>query len=93
MALHFLRGTEIECVGLIDTNGGADLHRYVFGRPVLGRLDDLSWLAPRYGISEVVLPESEPIPISQSDFEQYCVRSNLRLTKLGFYSNNAQTKS
>ncbi len=90
MALRFLRGKKIECAGLIDTNGGADLHRYVFGRPVLGRLDDLTWLAVHHGISEVVLPEGEAIPISPADFENYCQRSQLRLTRLGFYSHWTQ---
>lgn len=85
LALRFLRDRSIECAGFIDTNGGADLRRYVFGRPVLGRLDDLAGLARQHGIFEVVLPESEVIPFSDADFQSFCDLRQLRLTKLGFY--------
>src|SRR5580700_5902920 len=50
LALRFLRDQSIDCAGFIDTNGGADVRRYVFGRPVLGRLDDLGWLSQRHQI-------------------------------------------
>jgi UDP-GlcNAc:undecaprenyl-phosphate GlcNAc-1-phosphate transferase len=85
LALRFLRDRSIECAGFIDTNGGADLRRYVFGRPVLGRLDDLAGLAAQHGVFEVVLPESEAIPFSDADFQSFCKLRQLRLTKLGFY--------
>jgi UDP-GlcNAc:undecaprenyl-phosphate GlcNAc-1-phosphate transferase len=88
LALRFLRDRSIECAGLIDTNGGADLRRYVFGRPVLGRLDDLGVLSKRHGIFEVVLPQSEEIPFSRVDFQAFCERRQLRLTKLGFYQDS-----
>ncbi|MGB2604877.1 MAG: hypothetical protein WBC78_14865 [Candidatus Sulfotelmatobacter sp.] len=90
LALRFLRDRRIECAGLIDTNGGADLRRYVFGRPVLGRLDDLALLARKHGISEVVLPESEEIPFSSVEFQSFCHNRSLRLTRLGLYDDGGQ---
>jgi UDP-GlcNAc:undecaprenyl-phosphate GlcNAc-1-phosphate transferase len=85
LALRFLRDQSIECAGFIDTNGGADLRRYVFGRPVLGRLDDLGWLSKRHEIFEVVLPECERIVLPGVDLQAFCQRRQLRLTKLGLY--------
>jgi UDP-GlcNAc:undecaprenyl-phosphate/decaprenyl-phosphate GlcNAc-1-phosphate transferase len=85
LALRFLRDRSIECAGFIDTNGGADLRRHVFGRPVLGRLDDLALLARRYEIFEVVLPESEEIPFTGPEFQSFCRHRQLQLTKLGLY--------
>jgi UDP-GlcNAc:undecaprenyl-phosphate GlcNAc-1-phosphate transferase len=87
LALRFLRDQSIECAGFIDTNGGVDLRRYVFGRPVLGRLDDLDWLSKRHGISEVVLPDSEQILSPGVDFQSFCQRRQLRITKLGLYED------
>jgi UDP-GlcNAc:undecaprenyl-phosphate/decaprenyl-phosphate GlcNAc-1-phosphate transferase len=87
LALRFLRDQSIECAGFIDTDGGADLRRYVFGRPVLGRLDDLGWLSKRHGIFEVVLPDCEPILLPGVDFQSFCQRRQLRLTKLGLYED------
>jgi len=89
LALRFLREQEIECAGFIDTNGGADLRRYVFGRPVLGRLDDLPRLAEKHGIFEVVLPDREDIQLLNDDFPSFCRRRALRLTKLGLYDQAA----
>jgi UDP-GlcNAc:undecaprenyl-phosphate GlcNAc-1-phosphate transferase len=85
LALRFLRDQSIECAGFIDTNGGADLRRYVFGRPVLGRLDDLGWLSKTHGVSEVILPDCEQILLPGMDFQGFCQRRALRLTKLGLY--------
>jgi UDP-GlcNAc:undecaprenyl-phosphate/decaprenyl-phosphate GlcNAc-1-phosphate transferase len=87
LALLFLRDHSIECAGFIDTNGGADLRRYVFGRPVLGRLDDLGWLSKRHGIFEVVLPDCEGILLPGVDFQSFCQHRQLRLTKLGLYED------
>jgi UDP-GlcNAc:undecaprenyl-phosphate GlcNAc-1-phosphate transferase len=87
LALRFLRDQSIECAGFIDTNGGADLRRYVFGRPVLGRLDDLGWLSKRHEIFEVVLPDCEQILLPGVDFQSFCQRRQLRLTKLGLYED------
>src|ERR1700691_6225337 len=87
LALRFLRDQSIECAGFIDTNGGADLRRYVFGRPVLGRLDDLGWLSERHGISEVILPDCEQILLPGIDFQAFCQLRALRLTKLGLYED------
>jgi len=88
LALRFLRDQSIECAGFIDTNGGADLHRYVFGRPVLGRLDDLDWLSQRHDIFEVVLPDCEQTMSPDFDFQSFCQRRALRLTKLGLYEGD-----
>jgi len=87
LALRLLRDQTIECAGFIDTNGGADLRRYVFGRPVLGRLDDLGWLSKRHEIFEVVLPDCEQILLPDVDFQSFCQRRQLRLTKLGLYED------
>ncbi|HYM79470.1 MAG TPA: hypothetical protein VE377_26070 [Candidatus Dormibacteraeota bacterium] len=87
IALRFLRDQRIECAGFIDTNGGADLRRYVFGRPVLGRLDDLARLSEKHGIFEVVLPDREEIPLLDDDFQSFCRSRALRLTKLGLYND------
>jgi UDP-GlcNAc:undecaprenyl-phosphate/decaprenyl-phosphate GlcNAc-1-phosphate transferase len=87
LALRFLRDQSIDCAGFIDTNGGADVRRYVFGRPVLGRLDDLGWLSQRHQIFEVVLPDGERILLAGVDFQSFCQRRQLRLTKLGLYED------
>ncbi len=94
LALRFLRDQSIECAGFIDTNGGADLRRYVFGRPVLGRLDDLSWLSKRHEIFEVVLPDCERIVLPGVDLQAFCQRRQLRLTILGLYQDrrNEETR-
>ena len=86
LALRFLQDRRIRCAGLIDTNGGSDLHRRVWGAQVVGRLDDLIDLAGRYGVSEVVLPENESLPCSESEFQDRCRSDNLHLVKLGLYS-------
>ncbi len=90
-ALRFLRGRHIACAGLIDTNGGGDLGRLVWGAKVIGKLDDLARLASTHGVSEVVLPEDEPVPYSESDFHDYCRRSQLQLIKLGLYRDGSAT--
>ena len=93
LALRFLRDQRIECAGFIDTNGGADLRRYVFGRPVLGRLDDLARLSTKHGIFEVVLPDREEILLPDDDFQSFCRSRALRLTKLGLYNEAADAES
>ena len=93
LALRFLRDQHIECAGFIDTNGGADLRRYIFGRPVLGRIDDLSRLSKKLGIAEVVLPDSEEVLLSHVDFSSYCRDRELKLTRLGLYENEADDRS
>jgi UDP-GlcNAc:undecaprenyl-phosphate GlcNAc-1-phosphate transferase len=85
LALRFLREQRIECAGFIDTNGGADLRRYVFGHPVLGRLDDLARLSQTHGVFEVVLPDHEEILPTETDFQSFCQHRALRLTRLGLY--------
>ena len=93
LALRFLRDQSIECAGFIDTNGGADLCRYVFGRPVLGRLDDLEWLSKRHGVFEVVLPDCEQTLLPGVDVQAFCQGSELRLTKLGLYEDGTDEYS
>jgi UDP-GlcNAc:undecaprenyl-phosphate/decaprenyl-phosphate GlcNAc-1-phosphate transferase len=91
LALRFLRDQSIDCAGFIDTNGGADVRRYVFGRPVLGRLDDLGWLSKRHQIFEVVLPDAERTLLAGVDFQSFCQRRQLRLIKLGLYEDRKTT--
>ncbi|HZQ68836.1 MAG TPA: hypothetical protein VFA68_09995 [Terriglobales bacterium] len=86
VALRFLRDRRIQCAGLIDTNGGSDLGRCVWGAQVVGGLDDLVRLANQHGVFELILPENESVPYSDADFHLFCSRWRLRLTKLGLYS-------
>jgi UDP-GlcNAc:undecaprenyl-phosphate GlcNAc-1-phosphate transferase len=88
--LRFLRVQRIECAGLIDTNGGSDLNRSVWGTPVIGRLDNLTELAMRYGVSELILPENETLPCSEAAFHDQCTADKLRLMKLGLYLTNSE---
>ncbi len=88
LALRFLREQQIECAGFIDTNGGCDLRRYIFGRPVLGRLDDLGRLSAEYGVSEVVLLDRDELFSPGIDFQSVCQKHSLRLTKLGLYEQS-----
>jgi UDP-N-acetylmuramyl pentapeptide phosphotransferase/UDP-N-acetylglucosamine-1-phosphate transferase len=83
LALSFLKGRSIECAGLIDTNGGCDVNRNLWGVRVVGRLDDLGQLAGEYGVSELVLPENESLPCSEAEFRDRCRNERLRLRKLG----------
>src|SRR3954452_10341458 len=89
LALRFLREQQIECAGFIDTNGGGDLRRYVFGRPVLGRLDDLRRLSVEHGVSEVVLSDNDETFSPEIDFPSVCHKHSLRLTRLGLYEQSS----
>lgn len=86
LALRFLRDQRIVCAGLIDTNGGADCGRWVWGTQVIGGLTDLPRLGPNHGVSEIVLPENESLPCSDMEFRAHCQHARLRLIKLGLYS-------
>jgi UDP-GlcNAc:undecaprenyl-phosphate GlcNAc-1-phosphate transferase len=86
LALRFLRDRRIECAGLIDTNGGSDLGRWVWGTQVVGGLNDLTALGNCHGVRELILPENESIPYSEVDFRLFCQRAHLHLIKLGLYS-------
>lgn len=86
LALRYLRDRRIACAGLIDTNGGADLGRWVWGTPVIGGLNDLSRLGCSHRVSEIVLPEDESLPYSDSEFRVHCQQAHLSLIKLGLYS-------
>jgi FlaA1/EpsC-like NDP-sugar epimerase len=88
LALRFLREQQIECAGFIDTNGGSDLKRYIFGRPVLGRLDDLARLSAKYGVSEVVLLDFDEVLLQAVSFQSICQRQSLRVTRLGLYDHS-----
>lgn len=93
IALRFLHVQRIECAGFIDTNGGADLRRYIFGRPVLGRLDDLARLSEKHGIFEVILPDHEEIVLPNDDLRSLCRSRTLRVTKLGLYHDAIDDRS
>lgn len=85
IALRFLRDRHIPCAGLIDTNGGADVGRWVWGSRVLGSLNDLSSLRIKYGVREIILPEDESIPYSEIEFKDFCHCADVRLIRLGLY--------
>jgi UDP-GlcNAc:undecaprenyl-phosphate GlcNAc-1-phosphate transferase len=85
LAIRFLRESKIECAGLIDTNGGSDLGRRVWGMQVVGKIDDLGRLSRQLGVSEVVQPENESLPVSEEDFSRFCRHKSLQLTRLGLF--------
>ncbi len=85
IVLRFLDSRKIECAGLIDTNGGSDLRRRVWGREVIGQVQDLPRLAAAHRISEVILPENEAMPCSEEEFVERCSRDRLQVVKLGLH--------
>lgn len=85
VALRFLQTQQIECAGLIDTNGGSDLRRHVWGMKVIGQVHDLPKLAATHRVSEVILPENEFMPCSVAEFVDWCRRDRLQVTKLGLH--------
>jgi UDP-GlcNAc:undecaprenyl-phosphate GlcNAc-1-phosphate transferase len=93
LALRFLRDQRIACAGLIDTNGGADCGRWVWGTQVIGGLSDLSRLGTNHGVSEIVLPENESLPYSDVEFRAHCQHARLHLIKLGLYSVETDSNS
>ena len=93
VALRFLHDQRIACAGLIDTNGGADCGRWVWGTQVIGGLKDLSRLGSNHGVSEIVLPENESLPCSDLEFRAHCQDARLRLVRLGLYSVEADSRS
>ena len=90
--LRFLREHCIECVGLIDTNGGRDLGRFVWGTQVVGRLSDLMQTAREHGVFEAVLPENEALSCSEAELRDFFLRDHLQLTKLGLYFADGDAK-
>ena len=88
LALRFLQAQKIECAGLIDTNGGSDLRRRVWGLKVVGQVVDLPRLAAANRVSEVILPENESMPCSELEFIASCNRDHLQVTRLGLHSLN-----
>ncbi len=88
VALRFLQTRQIECAGLIDTNGGSDLRRHVWGMEVIGQVQDLPRLAATHRVSEVILPENEFMPCSEAEFVDSCRRDRLQVTKLGLHPLN-----
>lgn len=91
IALRYLRGKELRCAGLIDMNGGADLGRRVWGMQVVGHWNELPALAAEYGVTQMILPENEPIPCSEQEFLNRCHSERMHVVKLGLYS--VSTKS
>lgn len=85
VALRFLRDRHIVCAGLIDTNGGADVGRWVWGSRVLGSITDLPHLKTHHGICEVVLPQDESLPYSDVEFSNLCRQAQLTVVKLGLF--------
>lgn len=89
-ALRFLREQRIECAGLIDTNGGSDVRRYVFGRAVVGRLEDLPQLCRQHRTFEAVISDGEEILASGVEVESLC--PDLRLIRLGLFEFRANDR-
>jgi UDP-GlcNAc:undecaprenyl-phosphate GlcNAc-1-phosphate transferase len=88
LALLFLRAQKIECAGLIDTNGGSDLRRNLWGVRVVGQVRDLPRLAVAHHVSEVILPDNESMPCSEMEFINSCTRERLQVSRLGLHSLN-----
>lgn len=89
LAVRFLKERHIQCTGLIDTNGGVDVGRYVWGAYVAGRLENIASLVSRLGVSEVVLPEDTALPCSEHEVEELCRSAHVRLSKLGLYAGES----
>jgi len=85
VVLRFLASRQIKCAGLIDTNGGSDVRRHVWGMEVIGQVQDLPRLAAAHRISEVILPENEAMPCSEAELVESCSHERLRVIKLGLH--------
>jgi FlaA1/EpsC-like NDP-sugar epimerase len=91
LALSYLRSQRISCAGLIETNGGGDLGRLVWGMPVVGNLTDLSCrarlarLANQHDVYEIVVTTNGSLPVSDAELLELCDRTHVRLLKLGLY--------
>ncbi len=85
VVLRFLESRKIKCAGLIDTNGGSDLRRHVFGMEVIGQVQDLPRLAATHRISELILPENESMLCTEAEFVERCSRDRLQVVKLGLH--------
>jgi hypothetical protein len=83
LVLSYLRSQRIACAGLIDINGGADLGRWVWGMPVVGRLGDLPQLARQHAVSEIVLPPNTSFTFFGTEFHERCERADLRIFQFG----------
>jgi hypothetical protein len=90
LALSYLRSQRISCAGLIDTNGGNDLGRLVWGIPVIGTLADLSRLANQHRVFEIVVPANATQAVPYADLLQTCDRACMRLLKLGLYPTETE---
>jgi len=86
--LRFMSSSQVTCVGLIDANGGRDVGRWVWGKKVLGRIDDLGQLSKEFSVREVVLADQELIPISEAQLRQFCLSTNLQFTRFGLYPDD-----
>jgi UDP-GlcNAc:undecaprenyl-phosphate GlcNAc-1-phosphate transferase len=93
LALRFLRDRHIVCAGLIDTNGGADVGRWVWGSLVLGSIADLPRLKSDHGVHEVVLPQDESMPYSEREFCLLCEQAQLSIVRLGLFPANSVARN
>ena len=89
--LRFMDASQITCVGLIDANGGRDVGRWVWGKEVLGRIDDLSRLSADLQVDEVVLADKELISMPETQLREFCVARNLQFTCFGLYGVGSQS--
>jgi UDP-GlcNAc:undecaprenyl-phosphate/decaprenyl-phosphate GlcNAc-1-phosphate transferase len=86
LACRFLAEQNVDCVGLVDLNGGMDTGRVVWGLPVLGRVADIPFIASHNFLDAVVL--AEPVDPS-AVLTESCRRSNLPLYLFGLRENSA----
>jgi len=91
VAIEFLEKAGIVCVGLIDSNGGVDLGRHVWGVQVLGRVEQIGALATEHRVSEVVIPQLEDSSFSRSELARMCREGDITLTMLGLHPEDAIT--
>ncbi len=83
--LKFMNASRVNCVGLIDANGGRDVGRWVWGKRVVGRIDDLARLSTEFQVREIVLADEELIPIPEAQLREFCISKNVHFTRFGLY--------
>lgn len=83
LALHFLRMSGLHCAGLIDSLGGTDVGRKVWGVQVVGRIDDIAIVTSKYEVSEIVVPQRELAAQDCAALEQICHSLKISLSVVG----------
>ena len=52
-------------------------------------MDDLGQLSREQDVTQIVVPDNEPLPVSFPEFCALCEKANLQVVKLGLYPNPA----